>query len=110
MHSQNLSPRDLSQYDFWYMETANMAIALGNHHWSQQHHANALVHPVTVKEMEYTALMKDPRLQPLWKRGYGNEIGRLFQVFREIPVTNTFLYVELTHIPKYRNISYGKIV
>jgi hypothetical protein len=31
--SQNLSPRNLSQDDFWNMETANMAFALGNHHW-----------------------------------------------------------------------------
>jgi hypothetical protein len=67
MRSQNLSPRNLSHNDFWDMETANMAIALGNHHWSQQHHANAFVHPVTGKEMEYTTLMKDPSLQPLWK-------------------------------------------
>jgi hypothetical protein len=49
MRSQNLSPRNLLQDDFWDMETANMAIALGNHHWSQQHHANAFVHPVTGK-------------------------------------------------------------
>jgi hypothetical protein len=65
IRSQNLSPRNLSQDDFWDIETANMAISLGNHHWSQQHHANAVVQPVTGKEMEYTALMKDPRLQPL---------------------------------------------
>jgi hypothetical protein len=49
MRSQNLSPRNLSQHDFWDMETANMAIALVNHHWSQQHHANVVVHPVTGK-------------------------------------------------------------
>jgi hypothetical protein len=67
MRSQNLSPRNLSQDDFWDMATSNMDIALGNHHWSQQHHTNAVVHPFTGKEMEYTALMKDPSLQPLWK-------------------------------------------
>jgi hypothetical protein len=32
MRSQNLSPKKLSQDDFWDMETANMSIALGNHH------------------------------------------------------------------------------
>jgi hypothetical protein len=31
--SQNLSPWNLSQDDFFGMETANMDIALGNHHW-----------------------------------------------------------------------------
>jgi hypothetical protein len=110
MRSQNHSPRNLSQHDFWDMETSNMAITLGNHHWSQQHHANAVFHPVTGKEMEYTALMKDPSLQPLWKRGFGNELGRLFQGIRDIPRTDTCFFVNLTHITKYRKITYGKIV
>jgi hypothetical protein len=108
--SQNRSPRNLSQDDFWDMETANMAIASGNHHWSQKHQANAAVHPVTGKEMEYTALMKDPNLQPLWKQGFGNELGRLFQGIRDIPGTDTCFFVELTNIPKDRKITYGKIV
>jgi hypothetical protein len=77
--TDNISPRNLSQDAFYGMDTAHIAISLGNHHWSQQHQTNAVVHPVTGKEMEYTALMKDPRLQPLWKRGFGNECGRLFQ-------------------------------
>jgi hypothetical protein len=110
MRSQNLSPRNLSQDNFFNMETANMAIALGSHHWSQHHYANAVVHPVTGKEMEYMAIMKDPSLQPLWKRGFGNEVGRLFQGIRDIPGTNTCFFVELTNIPKDRQITYGKIV
>jgi hypothetical protein len=44
-----------------------MAIALGTNHCSIQQFANALVHPVTSKQMEYMALMNDPDLQPLWK-------------------------------------------
>jgi hypothetical protein len=64
--SQRLSPRNLSQDDFCGMDTSHMAFALGNNHWSHWHHANAVIHPVTGKEMEYSALMKDPHLQPLW--------------------------------------------
>jgi hypothetical protein len=60
--------------------------------------------------MEYMALMKDPSLQPLWKRGFGNEVGRLFQGIGDIPGTNTCFFVELTNIPKYRQITYGKMV
>jgi hypothetical protein len=108
--TENLSPRNLSQYAFYDMDTSHMAIALGNHHWSQQHQANAVVHPVTGKEMEYTALMKDPPLQPLWKRGFGNECGRLFQGIRDIPGTDTCFFIKLTNIPKYRKITHGKIV
>jgi hypothetical protein len=47
--SRRLSPRNLSQDDFCEMDTAHMAIALGDNHWSQQHQANAVVHPVTGK-------------------------------------------------------------
>jgi hypothetical protein len=108
--SQNLSPRNLSQDDFCGMYTAHMAIALGNHHWSQAHQANAVVHPITGKEMEYMALMKGPRLQPLWTPGFGNECGRLFQGIRDIPGTDTCFFIKLTNIPKERKITNGKIV
>jgi hypothetical protein len=47
------------------MDTDHMAIALGDNHWSWKHLANAVIHTVTGKEMEYSALMKDPQLQPL---------------------------------------------
>jgi hypothetical protein len=87
-----------------------MAITLGNNHWSRQHQANAVIHPIMGKEMEYSALMKDPRLQSLWTRGFGNECGRLFQGIRDIPGTDTCFFIKLTNIPKDRNITYGKIV
>jgi hypothetical protein len=29
--------------------------------------------------MEYMALVKDPVLKPLWKRGFENDVGRLFK-------------------------------
>jgi hypothetical protein len=87
-----------------------MAIAIGNNHWSQQHLENAVMHPVTGKEMEYMALMKDPRLQPLWNRGFGNECGRLFQGIRDIAGADTCFFIKLTNIPKDRKITYGKIV
>jgi hypothetical protein len=74
--SQRLSPRNLSQNDFCGMDSAHMATSLGHAHWSQQQQSNAVIHPVTGKEMEYLALMKDPRLRPLWTRGFGNECGR----------------------------------
>jgi hypothetical protein len=66
--SQRISPCNLSQDDFCGMATSHMAVDLGDNHWSRQHQANAVIHPVTRKEMEYTALMKDPQLQPLWTR------------------------------------------
>jgi hypothetical protein len=87
-----------------------MVIALGNNHWSQRHHANAVIHPFTGKEMEYSALMKDPHLQPLWTRGFGNKYGCLFQGTQDIPGTDTCFFIELKNIPNDRKITYGKIV
>jgi hypothetical protein len=60
--------------------------------------------------MEYSALMKDPRLQPLWTRGFGNKCGRLFQGIRDIPGTDTCFFTTLKNIPNDRKITYGKIV
>jgi hypothetical protein len=47
--SQRLSPRNLSQNDFFGMDTAHMAIALGNNHWSRQHLVNTVINTVTGK-------------------------------------------------------------
>jgi hypothetical protein len=108
--TQNLSTINLSQDNFWNMETASMAIVLGGNNWSPQHFANAEVHPVAGKQMEHMALMQDPYLQPLWKIGFINEAGHLFQGIRDIPRTNTCFFVELKKIAKDRKITYGKIM
>jgi hypothetical protein len=70
-----------------------MESALINNHWSQRHQANEVIQPVTGKEMEYSALMKNPRFQPLWTQGFGNECVRLFQGIRDIPGTNTCFFI-----------------
>jgi hypothetical protein len=105
--TQNLSPINWSQDDLCNMETANLVIALVANHWYQQHFPHAVVHTVTGKQMEYMALMKDPDLQTLWKRGFSNEAGRFFQSIRDIPGTNPCFFVELKNIPKDRKITYG---
>jgi hypothetical protein len=50
--------------------------------------------------MEYMALMNNPYLQPLWERGFSNEVGCLFQSIHDIPGTNTCFSVELKNIPR----------
>jgi hypothetical protein len=90
------------------MDSAHMAIDL--EHCSQRQQANDVIHPVTGKEMQYSTLIKDPCLQPLWTRGFGNECGRLFQGIRDIPGTNRCFFTTLKNIPNDRKITYGKIV
>jgi hypothetical protein len=47
--TQNIPAINLSQDDFWNMETANQEIALGTNHWTDQHFVHALVRLVTGK-------------------------------------------------------------
>jgi hypothetical protein len=100
----------MSSDEFCGMDTSHMAIVLEKNHFSQQHHANTVIHPVTGKEIEYSALMKDPRRKPLWTPGYGNECGHLFQGIRDIPGTDTCFFTTLKNIPEDRKITYSKIV
>jgi hypothetical protein len=90
------------------MVSFNQAISLGTNHWTNTPTANAVIHPIKGKEMKYMDLIKDTTLQPLWKRGFGKELGRLFQVIRDIHGTHTCFFVELTNTPKDRQITYGK--
>jgi hypothetical protein len=66
------------------MGNTNQTISLGTNHLNNIQMANAVVHPITGNGMEYTALMKDTVLKPLWKIEFGNEVGRLFQGIRDI--------------------------
>jgi hypothetical protein len=54
--------------------------------------------------------MKDPDLGPLFKIGLSNELGQICQGIRNIAGTNTYFFIDLTSIPKYRKITYGKLV
>jgi hypothetical protein len=106
--SLELSPRNLSQDDVCnghspYVDCSQKQPLVTTA-------ANAVIHPVTGKEMEYSALMKDPRLQPLWTQGFGNKCGRLFQGVRDIPGTDTCFFTTSKNIPEDRKITYGKIV
>jgi hypothetical protein len=60
--------------------------------------------------MQYKDIGKYPLLVPRYKRGFGNELGRLCQGIRDIKGTNTCFFVELKSIPKIRKITYGKLV
>jgi hypothetical protein len=108
--ARNLSPRNLSQGDFWDMGSANNAIYLGNNHWNNTPMMNSVLHPASGNEIKYKDKMKHPTLGPKYKTGFGNELGRICQGIRDIQGTITCLFFELTNIPKDPKITYGKLV
>jgi hypothetical protein len=108
--ARNLSPRNLSQGDFWYTGSANNIIPLGNSHWPKTPMMNAVLHPASGKEMQYKDIMQHPTLGPKYKTGFGNEVGRLCKGIRDIQCTSTCFFIELSNIPKYQKITYGELV
>jgi hypothetical protein len=70
--THQLFPRNLS-WDFLDIGGASCAIAFGKNHWTMTPMMNSVIHPVTGKEMQYTDLMKDPDLGPLFEIGLSNE-------------------------------------
>jgi hypothetical protein len=105
--ARNLSPRNVSQGDFLDMGSVNHVIASGNTNVLMM---NSVLHLATGKKMQYKDLMKYPTLGPLYKKGLGNELRRLYQGIRDIQGTNTRFFVDLTNITKYCKITYGKLV
>jgi hypothetical protein len=101
---------ETSHGDFLDTGSANNAKTLGNNHWTNVPMMNEVIHPKSGKEIQYKDIMKHPTLSPQYKTGFGNELGRLCQGIREIQGKNTCFFVELTNIPKYRKITYGKLV
>jgi hypothetical protein len=108
--AHNLSPRNFSQGDLLDMGSTNNAIASRNNNWSNVPMMNAILHPATYKEMQYNDIIQHPTLGLYYKTGFGNELGRLCQGIRDIQGTHTWFFVELTKIPKYRKITYCKLV
>ena len=48
----------------------------------------------------------------MWAKSYANELGRLTQVIRDIPDTNTMFFIKKSDVPvdRRKNIRYGRIV
>jgi hypothetical protein len=108
--ARNLAPRNLIQSDLWDMGSSNKAIHLGNNHLTKAPMMNAVLHMASGKEMQYKDIMQHPTLGPKYKTGFVNELGNLCQGIRDIKVTNTWFFVELSNIPKDQKITYGKLV
>ena len=91
------------------MESSNQAIYFGEENWTNMPMINAVLNPVTGKEIQYKEITKHPDLGPLYKIGMGKKLGRLFQGIRDIKGTNTYFFIDLVDIPKDRKITYENL-
>ena len=63
--------------------------------------------------MEYRHLIKHLRYQAIWRKSYGNEIGRLFQGMPgRVKGTNTAYFIHSHEIPseRWQDVTYERIV
>ena len=77
----------------------------------QQHFINAVIHPVTGKQQEYSELIRGPD-EHTWTQANINEIGRLTdgRIGKNIVPTNTLQFIYLHEMPKGRKATYLRVV
>jgi hypothetical protein len=95
--SQSLSPRNFSKDYFCSMDSAHMAIALGQNHWSKHHQSNTVIHPVSGKEMDYLALTKDPVYSHFGREALATNAGAILRNSRHSRSRYMFLHQTETH-------------
>ena len=71
--------------------------------------AGAIIDSDTGKSLEYRDLIKHDKYRDIWEKSYANELGRLAQGIRDIPGTNTIIFIRRSDIPKDRlkDVTYG---
>jgi hypothetical protein len=73
--------------------------------------ANAVLHPITGKSMEYRKLITDPITKKDWLLSAANEFGRLMQgVGGRVQGTNTMFFINRSDIPEGRKATYPRFV
>ena len=64
----------------------------------------------TGKSLEFCELIKMDKYCTLWMKIFADEIGRLVQVIRYIPGTNTIRFIRRSTVPTCCTVTYGRIV
>ena len=72
---------------------------------------NAIIDPVTGKSLEFQHLKRDPNTRGIWNNSFANEFGRLVNgVGGRIKGTKTITFILKSMVPKWRKVTYGRIV
>ena len=75
--------------------------------------ANTIIHYDTVTDLNDLQLSKHPKHQKIWKKYFGNKLGRLSQeAGGHVEGTITTFFIEKDQVPRdqLKDISYGRIV
>jgi hypothetical protein len=77
----------------------------------QQGWANAVMHPITGKSMEYRQLVSDPTTKAAWQLSAANKFGRLAQgVGVQIKGTDTIKFIHADELPNNQQPTYPRFV
>ena len=74
-----------------------------------KHFAYKAVNPDTGLDAEYPELVRSSD-GPYWEEGMCNEIGRLFQGYKDIKGTDTCTFIPKSKVPKDRKVTYVRVV
>ena len=88
---------------------ANMHLQL--YEWAyEKYFANEIIDEETGKLLEYRDLVKLEKYRDTWNTSLANELWRLVQGIRDVPGTNTILFIPKSDIPKdrWKEATYGQ--
>ena len=69
--------------------------------------ARAIIDDDTEKSIEFRHLIKMDKYRDIWMKSFANELDRLAQGIRDMPVTNTIDFIPYTDVPVVTAITYG---
>ena len=74
--------------------------------------AGAIIDSKTGESLEYRDLIKRDKYREMYEKSFANELGRLAQGIRDIPGTNTIVFIRRADTQKDRlkDVTYGRIV
>ena len=73
------------------------------------HEANSVTHQISGVDHEYRHLINGPD-RKIWERSFENELAQLAQGIRGVKGTNTVIFILKSQVPKYKKVTYCKIV
>ena len=69
--------------------------------------AGAIIDDETGKSLGFQHLINMDKYRDIWMKSFANELDRLAQGIRDMPVTNTIDFIPYTDVPVVTAITYG---
>ena len=71
--------------------------------------SGAIIDKKTGKSLEFRHLINMDKYRNIWMKTFADELGRLLQVIRDVPGTDTIDFIPHYDVPVRTTVTYGRI-